>query len=75
MNEQISGSNLASAALTVYSVGQMFSNFGMNALNHTAQTAGYNSNSPATLSILLECSGGTAGNSVTLTGLTLTKIY
>ena len=75
VNEQISGSNLASAALTVYSVGQMFSNFGMNALNHTAQTAGYNSNSPATLSILLECSAGTAGNSVTLTGLTLTKIY
>jgi hypothetical protein len=75
INEQISGSNLASAALTVYPMGSVFSNFGMNALNHNSQIAGYNSNTPATLSVLMECSAATAGNSVTLTGLTLTKVY
>jgi hypothetical protein len=75
VNEQISGSNLASAALTVYSVGQMFSNYGVNALNHTAQATGYNSNNSTTLSVLMQCSSGTAGNSVTMTGLNLTKIY
>jgi hypothetical protein len=75
VNEQISGSNLGSAALTVYPIGEMLSNFGQTALNHTPQTTGYNSNTPATLSVLMECSAATAGNSVTLTGLTLTKIY
>jgi hypothetical protein len=75
INEQISGANLASAALTVYPIGSVFSSFGMNAVNHIAQTTGYNSNSTATLSVLLECSAATAGNSVTLTGLTLTRIY
>jgi len=74
VNEQISGSNLASAALTVYPIGSVFSNFGMNALNHTSQTTSYNSNTSATLSVLMQCSAGTGGNSVTLTGLTLTKI-
>jgi hypothetical protein len=75
IDEQISGSNLASAALTVYPTGSVLSNFGQSALNHTAQVTGYNSNNSATLSILMECSAATAGNSVTLTGLTLTKIY
>jgi hypothetical protein len=75
INEQISGSNLASAALTVYPMGSVFSNFGMNALNHNSQIAGFNSNTPATLSVLMECSAATAGNSVTMTGLTLTKVY
>ncbi len=37
INEQISGSNLVSAALTVYPLGSVFSNFGQGALNHTAQ--------------------------------------
>jgi hypothetical protein len=75
INEQISGSKLASAALTVYPIGSVLSNFGMNAVNHIAQTTGYNSSSAATLSVLMECGAATAGNSVTLTGLTLTKIY
>ena len=75
VNEQISGSNPASAALTVYPIGQMLLDLGQNALNHTAQTTGFNSSTPATLSLLMECSGSTAGNSVSLTGLTLTKIY
>jgi hypothetical protein len=75
INEQISGSNLTSAALTVYPIGSVFSNFGMNALNHNSQATGYNSNSSATLSVLMECGAATAGNSVTITGLTLTKVY
>lgn len=75
MNEQISGSNLTSAALTVYPLGAVFSNFGQGARNLTAQVTGYNSNASATMSVLMECSAATAGNSVTLTGLTETRIY
>jgi hypothetical protein len=75
INEQVSGSNLASAALTVYSIGSVFSNFGQAALNHSAQTTGYASNNAETIQILMECSAGTTGNSVTLLGMTETKVY
>jgi hypothetical protein len=75
IDEQISGPNLGSAALAVYPIGSMFSNFGQSALNHMAQIRGYASNNPATIQILMQCSAGTAGNSVTLLGLTETKIY
>jgi hypothetical protein len=75
IDEQITGSNLDSAALSVYPIGSVFSNFGLSALNHMAQTTAYASNSPATIQILMQCSAGTAGNSVTLLGLTETKIY
>jgi hypothetical protein len=75
INEQISGSNLGSAALNVYPIGSVFSNFGQSALNHVALTTGYASNNTATIQILMQCSAGTAGNSVTLLGLTETKIY
>jgi hypothetical protein len=75
IDEQISGSDLGSAALTVYPVGSVFSNYGQSALNHMAQIRGYASNNPATIQVLMQCSAGTAGNSVTLLGLTETKIY
>jgi len=74
-DEEISGSNLASAALTVSSVGNVFSNFGATIRNDVAQTTGYNSNSAETLSLQMTCSATTGGNSVQLLGLVLTKIY
>jgi hypothetical protein len=75
INEQISGANLNSAALNVYPIGSVFSNFGESAFNHMTRTTGYASNNAATIQILMQCSAGTAGNSVTLLGLTETKIY
>jgi hypothetical protein len=75
VDEEISGSNLASAALTVTNEGSVFSNTGLQALNHTAQTTGYASNNARTISVTMQCSAATAGNTVTLLGLTETKIY
>jgi hypothetical protein len=75
VDEQISGADLASAALNVYPIGSVFSNYGQNALNHTARVRGYASDNVGTIQILMQCSAGTAGNSVTLLGLTETKIY
>jgi hypothetical protein len=44
-------------------------------LNRTAQATGFTSNTPGTLSILLDCNASTSGNQLTLVSLNLTRIY
>jgi hypothetical protein len=75
-DETFTGSTFTSGNLTTTNVNStLIGNAGANSINRTAQVTGYNSQNAATISILMQCSAPTAGNSFTLVDIVETRLY
>ena len=72
--EEITAPSSGSSTLTATGFGTILNSL-QPWLNRTAQATGFTSNTPGTLSILLDCNASTSGNQLTLVSLNLTRIY